>query len=342
MKQQIINKRNEIYRLFGVPGEELKKLIGNEESEDKGAFSYHIKKLQNDNNLKREVKGNEKRYWEYYFTEIFPISLRIFQAMARYQLSDGALNAIFNNKEWYLPRIIPDFVTKRYDVLISLVGFSPEPIMHTICTLQPVEKIYLICTSDSINFYGANYEKFISSFVNQKSLKLDVSDDPVELSGIDMDKMRVNVETKEIDSVFSDRIIEEIGEIIENEKGKRIAIDITGGKKIMLAGAFTIASIQSIGAFYVDFQEYDTKTGKPVYGTEFLNKVKNPLAGYILKKNGLFEYFKRGIIVQDDEDYDKFLKVRSELNDVEQQAIDDLVYGQPNPDIEPRKDARSK
>ncbi|OQY10107.1 MAG: hypothetical protein B6I30_08845 [Desulfobacteraceae bacterium 4572_187] len=65
--------------------------------------------------------------------------------------------------------------------------------------------------------------------------------------------------------------------LIQNNEDKKIAIDITGGKKTMVAGSF-LASAQSrtCDIFYVDFEEYNSRKSEPVYGTEFMANVPNP------------------------------------------------------------------
>lgn len=276
----------------------------------------------------------EERYVNY-FTEIFPTSLKIFQTMARYQTSINDFNQFneeHNKGNPYLPLIYPNFFDSEYqcDVLISLIGFSPEPVMHTICTLKPKEKIYLICSGETASICEVSCRDFVSEFVKEnKLIKLSEEVDEREINGIDYKNQGIEIERKVTPTNFSDDIIRIINDILIKYQGenKKVAIDITGGKKIMLSGAFTIASIFSVPGFYVDFEEYDKTTGKPLYGTEFFNRIKNPLAGYILKKYDKWNYFwSLGGIMPKDE-YDKIPKD-------EQKIIND--YAIPNPETKPK------
>ena len=316
MDAKIINKRDKIYAKFVDQSiESLKAVIGNIGSKD--TFLWHVNNLETDNNLKDRTK---KEYWQYYFTKIFPVSLKMFKAMAAYQVSSGE----FNN-ELYLPRIYPNFMedANKYDILISLVGFSPEPVMHTICTLQPKEKIYLICSRETKEFpnTSVSFIDFVEVLLKENKLQLSKSEEPVELNEIGFKNPEISVEAMTVDSVHSDEIIQVIKRIAEKEKDKnkkKIAIDITGGKKTMLAGAFTIASVFSIPGYYVDFEKYNTSNSRPIYGTEFLNKVRNPLVGYILKKYKIVfdRLFLFGGIIPEEE-YRKMSKPDQEIIDSE-------------------------
>ena len=315
---RVINKRDKIYAEFGDSSiESLKTVIGHEGSKD--TFLWHINKLETDNNLNDRTK---KEYWQYYFTKIFPVSLKMFKAMASYQVSSGKFKDEFNDGRWYLPSIYPDFMEEanRYDILISLVGFSPEPVMHTICTLQPKEKIYLICSNDTKDFPNTSvpFDKFVRKFVRENKLQLHKNEDPVELNDIGCENLGISVEAKAIDPTHSSAAIQVIKEIAEEEKiknKKKVAIDITGGKKTMLAGAFTTASIFSIPGYYVDSQEYNNRSGRPVYGTEFLNKTRNPLTDFAIYKQNRKLYEKMlglGRIAIDDPEMKQARKIETE------------------------------
>jgi hypothetical protein len=289
-------------------------LLENKDSWDLDDFKEKIGKLD-------DADSEEERYVNY-FTEIFPTSLKLFQTMARYQTSISSFkkfNHDYNEGNPYLPSIYPDILDddNRCDVLISLIGFSPEPVMHTICTLKPKEKIFLICSKETTDIRDVSFEDFVSKFIKENVLiKLSEEVDEKKLVDIDYQNENIEIETKVIHSNFSDEIINKIDKILETYKDNNetnIAIDITGGKKIMLSGAFTMASIYSVPGFYVDFEEYDKATGKPLYGTEFLNRVKNPLVGYILKKYNKWNYFKMlADFIPEDEHKDLLKKLNEE------------------------------
>jgi len=247
----------------------------------------HMEKLKNSNNHSKE--DYPKEYWGYYFSKIFPDSLKMFEAIACHQIEMGKTDILAET----FPKIDIDFIKEKYDILISLVGFSPEPVMHTICTLKPTSKIYLICSEGTRRFCknSVEFKTFVEDFVKENQLKLDKVED---LNSIGYKNGNIDVISRAVDSILPDEISKIVEEIISENKGKRVAIDITGGKKTMLASAFTITSLYSIPAYYVDFQEYDNDVGKPVYGTEFLNQVTNPINSFIEQLGTVFKEIGEG------------------------------------------------
>jgi CRISPR-associated protein (TIGR02710 family) len=133
--------------------------------------------------------------------------------------------------------------------LISLVGFSPEPIILTIRALQP-EKVYFIATADTENQLNLIVEKC---------------------------NLKPSQYYKEI--VDSSRTVEVYAAIKKFSAGitpRELAIDITGGKKSMVGGGAEAGGILGCSVFYVDYAEYDKDLRKPKPGTEFLNFLENP------------------------------------------------------------------
>lgn len=57
----------------------------------------------------------------------------------------------------------------------------------------------------------------------------------------------------------------------------QITVDITGGKKSMVASASIFGKDYGCRIVYVDFAEYIKELRKPLPGSEFLNIVYDPL-----------------------------------------------------------------
>jgi len=137
----------------------------------------------------------------------------------------------------------------QYRHLISLVGFSPEPIILTIRALKP-EKVYFIATDDTENQLDLIVEKC---------------------------NLKPSQYYKEI--VDSSRTAEVYAAIKKFSAGispRELAIDITGGKKSMVGGGAEAGGLLGCAVFYVDYAEYDKDLRKPKPGTEFLNFLENP------------------------------------------------------------------
>jgi CRISPR-associated protein (Cas_Cas02710) len=186
-----------------------------------------------------------------YFKDFFPLSLRLFKAVLEKQKQKDGWSTFVE-------------LADRYDALISIVGYSPEPLLHTICSLSPM-KVYPVITDEirchyTNQFDGKDLNKYFSEWINDDLIK-------VQKPG------RI---VSSIDSLDTFRRVKEIVTEIRNDKFDAvIAIDVTGGKKSSVVTAFILAAIEfNIDIFYVDFEKYDGN--KAFCGTEFLNKLENP------------------------------------------------------------------
>jgi hypothetical protein len=223
--------------------------------------------------------------------EYFHQCLEVFCAVVQKQIDADA----------HLPKIDlkPD-----YDVLITLLGFSPQPLMYTILTLKP-EKVCLVATKESAVFdkiCAGDYFQFLIDKFEDENLSadnrkvkavsngrpLDRDDFPETRSRIKIEKLRLAESIGAVDTFRKTR--ELIQEIRKEKPNARIAVDITGGKKSMDASAFLTAAVEDdIDIFYVDFEGYGE--GKPVCGTEFLNRLDNPYQLYNIREEELLKEF---------------------------------------------------
>ncbi|MDX2129653.1 MAG: hypothetical protein SFU91_11530 [Chloroherpetonaceae bacterium] len=161
-------------------------------------------------------------------------------------------------------------LANSFDALITIVGFSPEPLLHTILALSP-NSVYPIVTKESAAHY-----KVMNI---QPNTPLQCFEKIFELYKDPSQNITVKPISRAVESIGSidtfKRVREIIAEIRKEKSDARIALDITGGKKSADASAFlTVAIEKDIDIFYVDFEEY--ADGKPKCGTEFLNKLENP------------------------------------------------------------------
>jgi|GEM_PF-491565 len=205
-------------------------------------------------------------------TDYFESSLKLFRATVEIQKTNKTNNQLPD---------LSSIADMKYDVLITLVGFSPQPLMHTVLTLQPV-KIYLVTSEQSEHFEKsavsmADFFKFLVKKYDQNYSNICCIEQIKPVN--------------EIGSVDTFKKTRELIQTIRKEKpDAKIAIDITGGKKSMDASAFLMAAVEKdIDIFYVDFQGYGE--GKPTYGTEFLNKLDNPYQLYNIREEELLRQF---------------------------------------------------
>jgi|GEM_PF-2197350 len=180
--------------------------------------------------------------------DFFAQSLEVFRAICRMQKK--------NIEELKISALVQ--MHESYDVLITIVGFRLQPLLHTILTVHP-RCMYPIVTEDTEYFGNISVMDYFDHLIPRHG------ESPIEV--------REPVIVDAIGSIDTFRkirqIIQEVGE------DKNIAIDITGGKKSMDASAFLAAAIQkNVHIFYVDFEDYEED--KACCGTEFLNKLENP------------------------------------------------------------------
>lgn len=151
-----------------------------------------------------------------------------------------------------LPEIIDSFQSRfsnsfeSEDLLISILGFSPEPIILTAKAMKP-EKHIIVTTGEN-----QKVEEIL-----QKNLE----------DGFSLIRLK--------DESFLGMYKALKEQLILNNHSK-IVVDITGGKKSMVASASIFAKDYACKIVYVDFTNYIQELRKPKPGTEILNVVYNP------------------------------------------------------------------
>jgi hypothetical protein len=130
--------------------------------------------------------------------------------------------------------------------LFSILGFSPEPIILTAKAIKP--KTHIIFTTNNQKVDNSYLEKFLDS--NYELIYL--NDESFESMYMAMKEQLVLI------------------------PDSQITVDITGGKKSMVASASIFGKDYGCRIVYVDFSEYIKDLRKPMPGSEILNLVYNP------------------------------------------------------------------
>ncbi|MDO9253903.1 MAG: hypothetical protein Q7U54_00220 [Bacteroidales bacterium] len=136
---------------------------------------------------------------------------------------------------------------RKGELLVSLLGYSPEPIILTAKALQP--ETHLIISNPIKEEIVQILDKYLA---NKYRLVILEKDDFLT-------------------------IYKTIKESLSDYPTGNITIDITGGKKSMVASAAIFGKDYGSRIVYVDFAEYLKDLRKPIPGTELLNVVYNPL-----------------------------------------------------------------
>lgn len=131
-------------------------------------------------------------------------------------------------------------------ILFSILGFSPEPIILTARTIEPDTHIIFTTNNQSegndylVRYLESNYEMVYLSDENFNTM------------------------------------YKALKEQLVLNPSSQITLDITGGKKSMVAAAAIFGKDYGCKIVYVDFEEYIKDLRKPMPGSEILNIVYNP------------------------------------------------------------------
>lgn len=160
-------------------------------------------------------------------------------------------------QELYFSKLLPEVslhFASRYrdllqneELLISILGFSPEPIIMTAKAMKP-DKHIIITTGKN-----QNVEEILDDHLNS-----------------DFDMVRLPDESFET-------MYKSLKEQLLHLNVSRVVIDITGGKKSMVASASIFGKDYGCKIVYVDFSEYLEDLRKPKPGSEILNLVYDPM-----------------------------------------------------------------
>lgn len=130
--------------------------------------------------------------------------------------------------------------------LFSVLGFSPEPIILTAKAVQP--ETHIIFTTNNQKVDNNYLEKFLES----------------------------NYELIYLNDESFESMYKAMKEQLVLNPDPQITVDITGGKKSMVASASIFGKDYGCKIVYVDFLEYIKDLRKPMPGSEMLNIVYDP------------------------------------------------------------------
>lgn len=168
--------------------------------------------------------GQFKEAREYYFNEIFEEIIHTFEKKLTWPI-------------------------EPVDVLFSVLGFTPEPVILAARALKPKRHIII---QDKGMTYNEENMTYLRRFLPDGFDIIDLGD---ETFGAIYDTLK---------------------ELMTFNAGRNYAINITGGKKSMAAAAGIFARDYNMTVLYVDFKEYDANFRKPTPGSEYLNIVYTP------------------------------------------------------------------
>ena len=159
------------------------------------------------------------------------------------------------------------------DVLVLLVGFTPDPLLQSIYVYRPRRIILLLNNKYNdkdkereASAVAGDYQDYIRVMREIGACRTDVK----PKADKDIFCSKENATTQWVFDTLCKHVLP------EQRAGKRIVVDITGAKKNMVAGAFLFADYSGADISYVDFSKYDTHRGRPFGYTAIIDKQPNP------------------------------------------------------------------
>ena len=155
--------------------------------------------------------------------------------------------------EKLFPEVVQQFSTKYsslfsgdQEILISMLGFSPEPLILTANAVKPTQ--HYIITTEVRDEIISRIEEYVENDFELIILK---------------------------DARFN-TVYKTLKELFLKVDSDNVTLDITGGKKSTVASAAIFGKDYRAKITYVDFSEYIKELRKPLPGSEILNVVYNP------------------------------------------------------------------
>jgi hypothetical protein len=157
------------------------------------------------------------------------------------------------------------------ETLVLLVGFSLEPLLQSVCVYQP-KKVILVLNQwygeEEGNVFAQHFQEGIE-YLEQKHL-IDPLPEFINDPGYVLPQ-------DDPASVFQTLV----GALHDASDA---VIDITGGKKSMVAGTFLYAAYAGIPISYVDFDEYHPEKRRPYGYSCRIGEITNPYRQFALRE----------------------------------------------------------
>ncbi|MEI6046450.1 MAG: hypothetical protein WCS37_19030, partial [Chloroflexota bacterium] len=176
------------------------------------------------------------------------------------------------------------------DLLILLVGHALEPLKLSIAIHRP--RYLALVYSSEVKDSFKKLESFLQGQVRKWPAERAKLNPVVTLEKIKL-KLEDSSETGEIFARLQE-IWQSKWSKLEGVSGGQMALDITGGKKTMLAGAFQFAAVtpylsstSQSGPFplyYMDFAAYDSFLRRPALSSCYYRQVTGPVDLYLQRE----------------------------------------------------------
>ncbi len=173
---------------------------------------------------------------------------------------------------------------KPCTTLVLLVGHSLEPLLQSVCVYKP-KKIVLLLNRKSYPVgpgkrpkkwyaYAEHFVEAVQILIEQHWPHCTIEWN-IEFPG-ETGYQGYPVEDN------PDAVFQKLVEVLRDEQD--VVIDVTGGKKSMVSGAYMYAAYAGTRISYVDFDEYDPEYRRPYGYTCKIDGLSNPYKAFALRE----------------------------------------------------------
>lgn len=186
---------------------------------------------------------------------------------------------------WYaqnmLPRLVhlirlkePD-LPRGIECLVLLVGISPEPLLISAATFRP-QSILLVVNQV--------YDTGVGHPRSGREIGDDIGRRLKSIAQDWEDWTLANCAVKELPKAQPDYVFARLRKELAGVSDGRVVVDITGGKKSMVTGAFEYAAFnRRIDIAYVDFEQYSAEKNRPLDETCVVGFLDSPYTTFGLR-----------------------------------------------------------
>ena len=164
------------------------------------------------------------------------------------EAKDFYFDVLFEN---VIDNFVENTKAKKVDVLFSVLGFTPEPIILTQRALDAKTHV-IFYTNNENNRFEKEINPYLEKYLTSEYKLVELADASFQSIYKTLSEQMVLIPASEY------------------------AIDITGGKKSMVAAAAMFARDFNFNVLYVDYTSYNPDLRRPTPGTEVLNWVYDP------------------------------------------------------------------
>ncbi|MEW6664387.1 MAG: CRISPR-associated protein [Thermodesulfobacteriota bacterium] len=166
---------------------------------------------------------------------------------------------------------------KPCETLVLLLGFSLEPLLQSVCVYQP-RKVVLVLNEKG--YAGEEWQVFASHVTEAIDHLVDKGLLTQKPQVLGKDGVRGYPAADQPEAVF--QLLVKV--LHEETNAVKVVIDVTGGKKSMVSGAYLYAAYSGVRISYVDFDEYDPEHRRPYGYSCMIGELANPYQEFALRE----------------------------------------------------------